>query len=231
MHRVIFIFFCSIALAYAFPFYGNLSEIRWKTAGSEHFHFHYPAEYTSHAEKVAAVAEAVYDSVTSRYLVPLPSNVHLSLQNALYSNGQAIPAENSMHLWLTNWDFKTRSSHGWLTDVVTHEFSHLVSIESGSKIIPSLYGVQISYTDYYNERIREDAITLLPFTLQPLWLAEGTAQFESERMGFDFFDTHRDMLLRTAVLSDSLLPLEYMHSFSDNSLKAELIYNHTYKDE
>ena len=222
MHRVIFIFFCSIALAYAFPFYGNLSEIRWKTAGSEHFHFHYPAEYTSHAEKVAAVAEAVYDSVTSRYLVPLPSNVHLSLQNALYSNGQAIPAENSMHLWLTNWDFKTRSSHGWLTDVVTHEFSHLVSIESGSKIIPSLYGVQISYTDYYNERIREDAITLLPFTLQPLWLAEGTAQFESERMGFDFFDTHRDMLLRTAVLSDSLLPLEYMHSFSDNSLKAEL---------
>lgn len=225
MHRLFFTFFSVLFLsgvAGAFSFYGNSSEIRWKTAGSEHFHFHYPAEYTEHAEKVAAVAEAVYDSVCSRYQFPLPSKVHLSLRNALYSNGLAIPAENSMNLWLTNWDFKVRSSHGWLTDVVTHEFSHLVSIESGTKIVPSLYGLQVSYTDYYNERARQDAITLLPFTLQPLWLAEGTAQFESERMGFDSFDAHRDMLLRTAVLSDSLLPIEYMNAFSDNSLKAEL---------
>lgn len=225
LHRLFFSFFSFFILAAsagAFSFYGNSSEIRWKTAGSEHFHYHYPSEYTGHAEKVAAVAEAVYDSVTSRYHSPLPSKVHLSLRNALYSNGLAIPAENSMNLWLTNWDFKLRSSHGWLTDVVTHEFSHLVSIESGSKIVPSLYGLQLSYSDYYNERARQDAITLLPFTLQPLWLAEGTAQFESERMGFDYFDTHRDMLLRVATLSDSLLPLEYMYSFSDNSLKAEL---------
>jgi hypothetical protein len=32
----------------------------------------------------------------------------------------------------------------------------------------------------------------------PFWFAEGTAQFESYRMGFDRWDTHRDMLLRTA---------------------------------
>jgi len=41
-------------------------------------------------------------------------------------------------------------------------------------------------------------------------------------MGFDGWDTHRDMLLRTAALNDSLLGLEYMHDFSDNSLFAEL---------
>ena len=41
-------------------------------------------------------------------------------------------------------------------------------------------------------------------------------------MGFDAWDTHRDMLLRVAALNDSLLTLPYMHDFSDNSLFAEL---------
>ena len=115
-----------------------------------------------------------------------------------------------------------RSSHGWLSDVVTHEFSHLVSIENASKFPPNLYGFQVSYTDYYNERTTQDFATMIPFTLQPLWFAEGTAQYESSRMGFDAWDSHRDMLLRVAALNDSLLTLPYMHDFSDNSLFAEL---------
>jgi hypothetical protein len=215
---------CSALLAgtaSAAGFYGNQSDIKWKTAGTEHFQFIYPVEYSTHAAKVSAYAEAVYDSVTSRYNKPLP-RINAVLNNALYSNGSAIPSENALNLWLTNWDFKIRSSHGWISDVVTHEFSHLVSIESGAKIVPNLYGFQFSYTDYYNERTRSDFLTMIPFTLQPLWLAEGTAQYESSRMGFDAWDTHRDMLLRTAALNDSLMTLPYMHDFSDNSLFAEL---------
>ncbi|SMG20518.1 hypothetical protein [Fibrobacter sp. UWB13] len=215
---------CSALLAgtaCAAGFYGNQSDIKWKTAGTEHFQFIYPVEYSTHAAKVSAYAEAVYDSVTSRYSKPLP-RINAVLNNALYSNGSAIPSENALNLWLTNWDFKIRSSHGWISDVVTHEFSHLVSIESGAKIVPNLYGFQFSYTDYYNERTRSDFLTMIPFTLQPLWLAEGTAQYESSRMGFDAWDTHRDMLLRTAALNDSLMTLPYMHDFSDNSLLAEL---------
>ena len=187
------LFFTGAALAAGF--YGNQSHIDWKTAGTEHFQFIYPAEYSEHASAVATYAEAVYDSVVNRYNKPLP-RISAVLNNALFSNGAAIPAENSINLWLTNWDFKIRSSHGWVADVVTHEFSHLVSIESGSKLPPNLYGFQFSYTDYYNERTISDFATMLPFTLQPLWFAEGTAQFESSRMGFDAWDTHRDMLLR-----------------------------------
>ena len=215
------VFFC-VGLAFANGFYGNNSDIRWKTTATDHFNFIYPAEYSSHAAKVSAYAEAVYDSVVSRYHHDLPGKVSATLNNALYSNGNAIPAENSINLWLTNWDFKVRSSHGWLSDVVTHEFSHLVSIENASKFPPSLYGFQVSYSDYYNERTTQDFATMIPFTLQPLWFAEGTAQYESSRMGFDAWDSHRDMLLRVATLNDSLLTLPYMHDFSDNSLYAEL---------
>lgn len=203
-------------------FYGNQSDIRWKTAGTDHFQFHYPADYTDHASKVSAYAEAVYDSVVNRYQKGVTSRINVTLNNALYSNGSAVPSENALNLWLSNWDFKIRSSHGWLADVVTHEFSHLVSIESGSKVNPHVYGVQFGYTDYYNERTTTNFMSLLPFTMQPLWLAEGTAQYESSRMGFDGWDSHRDMLLRVAALNDSLLSLEYMHDFSDNSLFAEL---------
>ena len=209
-------------VASAAGFYGNQSDIKWKTAGTEHFQFIYPVEYSTHAAKVSAYAEAVYDSVTSRYHKPLPGRVSAVLNNALYSNGSAVPSENAVNLWLTNWDFKIRSSHGWVSDVITHEFSHLVSIESGSKTFPNLYGLQFSYSDYYNERTRTDFISMIPFTLQPLWFAEGTAQYESSRMGFDGWDTHRDMLLRTAALNDSLMTLPYMHEFSENSLLAEL---------
>ena len=208
--------------ASAAGFYGNQSDLKWKTAGTEHFQFIYPAEYSTHAAKVSAYAEAVYDSVTSRYHKALPGRVSAVLNNALYSNGSAIPSENAVNLWLTNWDFKIRSSHGWISDVITHEFSHLVSIESGAKIFHNLYGFQFSYSDYYNERTRTDFVTMIPFTLQPLWFAEGTAQYESSRMGFDAWDTHRDMLLRTAALNDSLMTLPYMHEFSDNSLLGEL---------
>ncbi len=214
--------FLCVGAAFANGFYGNNSDIRWKAASTDHFNFIYPAEYSSHAAKVSAYAEAVYDSVVSRYHHDLPGRVSATLNNALYSNGNAIPSENSINLWLTNWDFKIRSSHGWLSDVVTHEFSHLVSIENASKFKPSIYGLQISYTDYYNERTTQDFASMIPFTLQPLWLAEGTAQYESSRMGFDAWDSHRDMLLRVAALNDSLLTLPYMHDFSDNSLFAEL---------
>ncbi len=203
-------------------FSGNQSDIRWKAASSEHFSYAYPAGYGTHAGIVAATAEAVYDSIVSRYQIEMPLKIDVSLQNALYANGSAVPNENAMNLFLSNWDFKIRSTHPWIADVVTHEFSHLVSIESGSKLPHFIYGVQLSYIDYYNERSTQNASLVVPFTLQPLWLAEGTAQFESARMGFDAWDSHRDMLLRVAALNDGLLDLAYMHDFADNSLEAEL---------
>ncbi|HKM01428.1 MAG TPA: hypothetical protein VJ083_05185, partial [Sedimentibacter sp.] len=94
----------------AVPFYGNQSHIRWKTVSSEHYIYNYPAEYTEHAGIVAAYAEAVYDSVVKRYRSDLHKKVNVNLHNSLYSNGNAIPSENTINLWLTNWDFKVRSS-------------------------------------------------------------------------------------------------------------------------
>jgi len=204
-------------------FYGNQSGINWKSAETEHFLAHYPAEHRERAARATEIAESVYDTITNRYKIKLPSKVNLVFDNALYSNGEANPVYNMMSIWLTDWDFKIRGSHSWTRDVVTHEFSHLASMQNGSKTpFPWIQGVQISKTDFYNERRQVHFATYIPFMIQPFWFAEGTAQFESYRMGFDRWDTHRDMLLRTAFLENKVLPLEFMEDFSEHALEAEL---------
>jgi len=212
------------APAFAFAaFYGNQSGVNWKSAETEHFLAHYPAEHRERAARATEIAESVYDTITNRYQIKLPSKVNLVFENALYSNGEANPVYNMMRISLTNWDFKIRGSHSWVRDVVSHEFSHLASMQNGSKTpFPWIQGVQISKTDFYNERQQVHFAGYIPFMIQPFWFAEGTAQFESYRMGFDHWDTHRDMLLRTAFLENKVLPLEFMEDFSEQALEAEL---------
>lgn len=209
------------SMALALPFYGNQSTTRWKSAETEHFRFHYPVEFQGQSGKVVSFAEAVHDSIESRYRIKLPGRVDMVIRNSLFSNGVASPMSNTMNVWLTDWDFKVRSTHPWMNDVVTHEFSHLVSMQSGSKLPPFIYGLQFTKQDYYNEKVQENGSVIYPFSIFPLWLAEGTAQYESARMGFDAWDTHRDMLFRTSILADSLLPLSQMEEFPDDGLGSE----------
>lgn len=204
-------------------FYGNQSEVKWKSAETKHFFVHYPVEYRTQAQEATTFAESLYDTLAMRYKIKLPSKVNLVFDNALFSNGEASPVFNKFHIWLTDWDFKVRGSHSWLKNVITHEFSHLISMQDGSKTpFPWISALQISKSDFYNEKNNFSFSTYIPFMIQPFWFAEGTAQYESYRMGFDSWDTHRDMLLRTAFLNNKVLPLEFMEDFSGNSLEAEL---------
>jgi len=219
--KLCFLFFLpTLAIA---AFYGNQSAVKWKSAETEHFLAHYPVEYREYAARAISFAENVYDTITIRYKIKLPSKVNLVFNNGLFSNGEANPVYNMMQIWLTNWDFKIRGSHSWISDVVTHEFSHLASIQNASKTpLPWIQGLQISKSDFLNEKNQLAIGAYIPFTIMPLWFAEGTAQFESYRMGFDRWDTHRDMLLRIAFLENKVLPLEFMENFSEQALEGEL---------
>ncbi|MDZ7692611.1 MAG: hypothetical protein U5K69_16030 [Balneolaceae bacterium] len=60
----------------------------------------------------------------------------------------------------------------------------------------------------------------------PGWFAEGVAQYQRSGWTFDAWDSHRDMLLRTAVLNDTYLGFEEMGTFtSKTSLEREQVYN------
>jgi Tol biopolymer transport system component len=214
------------ATAPGFPFNLNLNRnaahIDWRTAETEHFRFHYPRELGEVAGEVAGIAEGVAPGIVQRYNVRLPGKVEFVVRDDIFSNGWANSLQNTMTVWATDWDFPVRSTHNWLRDVVTHEFAHLVSIQSGAKLPAFIQGVVVGYEDYYNESVQGSLSTVFPFINQPAWFAEGVAQYESERAGFDAWDSHRDMLMRVSALEDKLLPIERMDVFAGTGIEYEL---------
>lgn len=208
--------------AEAFTWNRNEAHLRWRSAETEHFKFNYPVELEAPAEYIAGIAETVAQDKLDRYRLKMPNKSEFIVRQDIFSNGWANSLQNTMTVWLTDWDFPIRSTHHWLRDVVTHEFSHLVSIQSGAKLPNFWQGLILGYDDYYNAPTQGHFATILPFMNYPNWLAEGVAQYESARSGFDAWDSHRDMLLRVAVREGKLLSLARMGSFAGNSLEYEL---------
>ncbi|MBP5350335.1 MAG: PD40 domain-containing protein [Fibrobacterales bacterium] len=184
-----------------------------RSVATEHFKVHYPSELRPYAERVAQIAEAVHDTLTRRYGMELPQTVELIVENGLAANGYANPATNRICVNASDWGFSLRSTHDWLRNVVTHEFSHIISLGKGARTPGWLYGVFLSYSDYFDEAKQQNAAFALPFRAVPAWFSEGTAQYETERMGFEVWDSHRDMILRLAVLDSALFPLSEMGQF------------------
>ncbi len=199
----------------------NESHIKWKVAETEHFRFYYAKHLEPEAEYIASISESIYQEKIKRYNIQLPGKVEFIIREDIVANGWANAYQNTMNIWITDWGIPLRSTHNWLKDVITHEFSHLVSIQAGSKFPSSIFGLVIGYQDYYNEDIQSSLTSVVPFTSQPNWFAEGVAQYESELSGHDSWDSHRDMILRVAVLNDSLLSYARMGTFAGKGLHYE----------
>lgn len=204
-----------------FTFNRNEAHVDWRSSETEHFRFTYPRELEPAAEYIAGIAESVAEEKLNRYRIKFPNKVEFIVREDIFSNGWANSFQNTMTVWISDWDFPIRSTHDWLRDVVTHEFSHLVSIQSSSKVASPIQGLVLGYQDYFNEPVQSSAATIIPFTHQPNWFAEGMAQYESELSGFDAWDSHRDMILRTAVMENKLIGYDRMGTFAGTSLEYE----------
>jgi hypothetical protein len=215
----------------------NHPELRWFTLETEHFavHFHEGTERT--AREVARIAESIYQPITSLYGYEPEGKVHLIIKDHDdNSNGAAYYYDQKVEIWAPALDFELRGTHDWLPNVVTHEFTHLISLGAARKLTRRIPGFYLQWIGYERER-RPDVIYgypnvivsyPLPGTIVPMWLAEGMAQYQRAGLRHDFWDSHRDMLLRTAVLADSLLSLADMSVFGKDGLGNERVYNQGY---
>ncbi len=209
-------------------------ELTWRTIKTDHFqiHFHNGAERTG--KVVAKIAEDIYEPITSLYNYKPKGDIHFIIRDHDdYSNGAAYYFENKVEIWATYMDFELRGSHDWLRNVVTHEFVHMIQLQTANKItrkIPVFYFQWIAY----EEEARPDVLRGFPNTIIsypilmtsiPSWFAEGVAQYQVPGLGYDNWDSHRDMLLRSAVLRDSLLTFDEMSRFGRNSIGNEMAYN------
>ncbi len=212
----------------------NHPELEWRTIEREHFRIHYHQGAERTAQLAAQIAEEIYDPITSLYDYPLPQVVDLIIYDTDdYANGMAYYYENKIAIWATQMDWELRGMHCWLRNVITHEFTHMVSLQLARKFPQWLPAFYLQYIGYEEEK-RPDVISgypnmiisyPLPGTVVPLWFAEGLAQYQAPSLDYESWDTHRDMLLRMSVLGDKLLSLKEMGGFGKIGLGNEMVYN------
>ncbi len=219
------------------PEFYSHPELDWQSFETEHFvvHFHQGTQRTAYV--VGKIAEDIYAPVTGLYRYQPDGKIHFIIRDTDdYSNGGAYFFDNKIEIWAENLDYVMRGTRNWLRDVVTHEFTHMISIQAmikTSRTVP--YGF-LQWFGYEPER-RKDVVRGFPNSIVsypissiniPVWFAEGTAQYQAPGAKFDYRDPHREMVLRDRVMHDALLSYTEMGVFGKNSLGNESAYNQGY---
>lgn len=210
----------------------NYSDISWKTTETEHFVIHYYDDIAWTAQKAAVVAEEIYPKVTGYYGHQPKKKTHLILRDDEdTSNGFAIYHLNSMTIWASPSSHRLRGQEDWLRAVVTHEFSHIVSLQAASPTALAIEGLRLGAVANGNSNENADlgGSIFFPASNYSRWWAEGTAQLDTFTAGYDPFDTHRHMLLRASMLENNLLTFDQMRNISvRDNFGGELVYNQGY---
>ena len=211
------------------------NHLNWYTLEGEHFMVHYQEGNYNSAQISISIADDIYKSITDLYSYEPKKKVSIVLRDREdYSNGAAYFFDDKIEIWLPSLDTPFRGTHNWLRNVITHEFVHIVQLGASmrrSQRVPSIYLQWLSYEDIRRPDVLygfPNGIITFPFATvsMPGWFVEGSAQYQTDALQFDFWDSHRDMLLRTRVLAGEVLTLNEMSHFSSkNSLERELVYN------
>ncbi len=213
-------------------------ELQWYTIETKHFLIHYHEGTERSARAAAKIAEEIYVPITSLYHHKPDTKVSLVFKDVSdYSNGLAYFFNNKIIFYTSPLDYDLRGTHNWLRNVIAHEFTHIVQMQVAMKFGRSLPAFSFQWFGYERER-RDDILYgypnvlvsyPLPGVIVPPWFAEGTAQYNRPQLGYEEWDSHRDMILRCYALSDSMLSWDEMQAFGKTSLGNESVYNAGYK--
>ncbi|MBD3422339.1 MAG: hypothetical protein GF398_19675 [Chitinivibrionales bacterium] len=181
------------------------------------------------AHEVILIAEEVWDDLITAYnIYEEYQRIYIYIRDpGDFANGYAIFNKNMITIYTTNLHAGMRGTSSWLRNVVTHELAHVFSLKAARKNLLFENVSLLSNSRYQNP----DWAVAMRFNnlLAPRWWAEGIAQYDAYKNGNDFWDTHRDMLLRMAVLEDDLLSYTEMSTFGARSgFHYEMTYNQGY---
>lgn len=214
------------------------NHLEWYTVESEHFLVHFQKGNSRSAKVVSRIAEEVYTPITELYQHEPDEKVSIVLKDREdYSNGAAYFFDNKIDIWVPALESPLRGTHNWLRNVIAHEFVHIVQIQKGmkrSRKIPAFYFQWLSYEDVRRPDVLygfPNGLITFPFATVnvPAWFAEGTAQYQTSGLFYDTWDSHRDMILRSRILTDTPFTLDEMGTFSSkNSLERETVYTMGY---
>ena len=234
---VVVFFAVSMPALHAQPDSYSAPEKEWFTITTPHFYVHYHEGAERTARVIAKIGEDIYGPITSLYDHEPDTRVSFIVKDISdYANGAAYFYNNKIEIWASPLDFDLRGTHNWLRNVITHEYTHIIQIQAAMKFGRRVPALTFQWFGYEKERRRDvlygypNLLVSYPFpgVIVPPWLAEGTAQFQRGLLGYENWDSHRDMILRSYVLSDSMLTWGEMSAFGKTSLGNESVYNAGY---
>jgi hypothetical protein len=179
--------------------------VRWYTLTSPHFRVHFHAGLEPLAQKVAAVAEGVFQRVTpSLGYVPTTRTEIVLTDDSEAANGVAsqLPYPAVLLYASAPDDMSSLGEYDdWVTELVTHEFTHILQLGNTSGI-PGVINRILGPTYVPNEE-------------QPHWILEGLAvAMETEHTtGGRLRGTQFEMFLRTDVLNGTVPALDEISHF------------------
>jgi Tol biopolymer transport system component len=205
----------------------NHPEIKWRTVTTEHFAINYYDKTEPALYATWKIAEETYAAIAPLFDHKLRNRIELSIADYDdYSNGWADYTSGAIMIWIPDAQMEFRANNTWLRNVISHEITHILSLESKrrSKMIDMAIDLKLQ-GPYETLTVQEIAAKITPW---PNWFVEGIAQLGSERLGHDCWDARREMLLRTAVMNKRQLSLDEMSVFSHDSRGNEQVYNQGY---
>ena len=194
---------------------------------TDHFIITYTPGTERTARRVAEVAEEVFPHLAAAFgYYDDYAPIHIRVRDdSDYGNGAASDYTNDVHIWASNLDWEIRGEHDWIRNVLTHEITHVMTLDKARKKWPFRFGlVRVSRFDS-----NPDISFSFPlyYLSAPKWWIEGIAQMGPYEFGWDTWDSHRDMVLRMAVLEEDLHSYNEMGTLRNRTggYRAEMVYN------
>ncbi|HJP31143.1 MAG TPA: hypothetical protein QGF95_11375 [Candidatus Latescibacteria bacterium] len=198
-----------------------------RTIHTDHYYITFAPGTERTARRVAEVAEEIFPQLAAAFqfydeYAPIHINVR---DDSDYGNGSASDYTNEVNIWASNLDWEIRGEHEWIRNVLTHEIAHVITLDKARKKWPFRFALlQVSRFDS-NPDISFDLP--LYYMNTPKWWVEGIAQMGPYALGWDTWDSHRDMVLRMAVLEDDMHSYTEMGTLSNRTggYYGEMVYN------
>ncbi|MCX5868468.1 MAG: DPP IV N-terminal domain-containing protein [Proteobacteria bacterium] len=213
----------------------NHPELNWRVIETGHFRILYHQGEEVMAREGSRVAEEIYPRVTGYYgYEPAGKTVIIFQDTDDYAYGESSYFQSAILITATSLDLPLRGRADWLKNVITHEFTHLVSLKLADRFGPHLPLLIFSILESGSGEGRPRVFHYLdlagsfpiPGSISPSWFSEGIAQLGSTRFGSDTWDNYRDTFLRASWLADQVLSLDEMGILSGkDAWEAELVYN------
>ncbi|MBN1633951.1 MAG: PD40 domain-containing protein [Ignavibacteria bacterium] len=229
------LFTVSLITKISYPQFEPHPQVQWFTIETENFNVVYHPEAERTAKTTAKIAEEIIGPITSLYNFKPKDKTNFVINDLSdEANGATDFFNNRIEIFASALDFELRGTHNWLRNVITHEYTHMVQLQASMKLSRNVPAVYLQWLNYEKEK-RPDVLygypnAIVSYPLSgigvPMWFAEGTAQYQRQGLGYEKWDAHRDMILRTYVEENKMLTYNEMGQFSSvTSLKAESIYN------